>query len=767
MFNKFTAFLILALMLVFSGKAISQEIHNINFEPDGVGADWEWTVDDNDDDPNLEFIANPDPTGGNMSPTVAKFTARATGNPWALFFTNDNGQFTFDDNNSQIKIMVHKSRISPIGIKFEGGTGTPLELQVPNNVTGEWEELTFDFSERIGQTFSRMVIIPDFEERSEENIVYIDNIQVPMGEVIDLIEPEIAAPTPGDDPEEVISIFSDAYENLPGTEFNPVWGQSTQVSQIMIEENNTLLYETLNFQGTQLAANQDLSDMNFLHIDFWTQNATMLSVSLVKLADASPKEAKYDFSITNNEWVSVDIPLSHFEALGLVLDDIHQLKVDGNGSVYFDNIYFKVGEPVVGNPTHTIDFEPEGVGANWDWTVNENDDNPDLEFIENPNPSGGNTSPTVAKFTARAEGNPWALFFTSDDGEFTFDAENSMVKMMVHKSRATDVGMKFEGASGASPELKVSNTVVGEWEELTFDFSSEIGKSYSRIVIIPDFLERSEEQIVYIDNLVIPDGVVVIGDEPKTAAPNPPALGTGDVISIFSNAYENLEGTNFNPSWGQSTSVSEVLIEENNTLKYEFLNYQGTELAAAQDVSEMNYLHLDFWTANSTELSIALVKQADASPKEAKYDLTIINNEWVSIDISLEEFTSLGLEIDDIHQLKIEGNGTVFFDNIYFRKDVNSVRYTTNNNSIFTLESNYPNPFSESTQIRFNLKESNQVTIELYDSFGQKVKVLMDEFKASGNYNLLFESVSLSSGNYILVMKAGNLESARTIIIAK
>jgi hypothetical protein len=47
-------------------------------------------------------------------------------------------------------------------------------------------------------------------------------------------------------------------------------------------------------------------------------------------------------------------------------------------------------------------------GANWTWAVFENATNPPLEIIANPDPSGINTSATVAKFTALAAGNPWA-----------------------------------------------------------------------------------------------------------------------------------------------------------------------------------------------------------------------------------------------------------------------------------------------------------------------------------------------------------------------
>jgi len=55
-----------------------------------------------------------------------------------------------------------------------------------------------------------------------------------------------------------------------------------------------------------------------------------------------------------------------------------------------------------------VDFESGGFGADWTWTVFENDTNPALEIIDNPDPSGINTSSTVAQFTALQAGMPFA-----------------------------------------------------------------------------------------------------------------------------------------------------------------------------------------------------------------------------------------------------------------------------------------------------------------------------------------------------------------------
>ena len=266
------------------------------------------------------------------------------------------------------------------------------------------------------------------------------------------------------------------------------------------------------------------------------------------------------------------------------------------------------GNVVKAQPIHTIDFEPAGVGANWDWIVGENGDNPPLEFIANPVSGGINTSPTVAKFIARQSGQPYALFFTDDDGEFTFDASNAIVKIMVYKPVISPIHFKVEGATGTPTELTDSNTVVNQWEEITFDFSAVIGQTYNRLVIIPDFYTRPQDNIIYIDNIQVPDGEIVTITEPTDPAPSP-VPSASDVISIFSDAYTALPGVNLNPNWGQGTQFSIITVQGDSTMVYGNLNYQGTELNQNLnlDSAAMQYVHIDFWNANSTELNFFLI----------------------------------------------------------------------------------------------------------------------------------------------------------------
>jgi hypothetical protein len=166
------------------------------------------------------------------------------------------------------------------------------------------------------------------------------------------------------------------------------------------------------------------------------------------------------------------------------------------------------GFVAVGTP---YDFEAAGLGSDFAWAVFENDDNPALEFVANPASSSVNDSATVAMFTARQAGQAWAGTETSaaNTTAFTMDATNSIVKVMVYKSVISDVALKFSVGAAAQAEIKVPNTKVNEWEELTFDFSSRIGtpetSNIDSVIVFPDFnLDgRATDTVSYFDNITL------------------------------------------------------------------------------------------------------------------------------------------------------------------------------------------------------------------------------------------------------------------------
>jgi hypothetical protein len=335
------------LLILVNLNSYSQQ--TINFENDGLGADWNWVVDANGSNSPLEFISNPNPSTTNNTSVAAKLITSPNGDPWALTYTDDAGAITFTEQNSLVKMNVLKTVSTPVAIKFEDSNDPSFyaQIEVTNTIiNGDWEELTFDFSTVIGNTYDRMVIIPDFLARSQPN------------------------------------------------------------------------------------------------------------------------------------------------------------------ETYFDQISFNSGGAIEDYNMEDIDFEDDGFGANWVWTVHNNHTNPAVEVVSNPNPSALNDTNNVAKFTSLADGAPWALTFTDNIGTFLLNNDTRIISLKVLKTVPTNFGIKLEYVDPTNNEVLYFNEIVspttvinGEWELLAFDFSSSVGTAYNRLVIIPDFEERSQTNVSYFDQI--------------------------------------------------------------------------------------------------------------------------------------------------------------------------------------------------------------------------------------------------------------------------
>ena len=446
-----------------------------------------------------------------------------------------------------------------------------------------------------------------------------------------------------------------------------------------------------------------------------------------------------------------------------------------NLSTYLLVLLFIISmDGIVSGQNNPINFEPGGYGATWTWTVFENGTNPPLEIIPNPDPSGINTSATVAKFTALQSGNPWAgcesAHGTTDLGPFVLNENNSTIKIMVWKSVISDVGIKLVSATGWSQgEIKIPNTQVNQWEEITFNFAGYLNPppsegQFDQIVIFPDFAARTQDNIIYFDNITFSPEVLV--GVPTVPAPTP-TLPPTEVISVFSDVYNDIPGTNLNPGWGQSTVVSFLIIQGDTTMKYSNLNYQGIELGSSQNLTAagMQYLHLDFWNANSTDLGVYLISPG---PVETRVSLVPpgTTESWISLDIPLTEFAPV--DLTNVFQFKFDGNGTIYLDNIFFSTMLSDVKELPNSfPSDFVLEQNYPNPFNPATNIRFSLPEANQVTLKVYDMLGQEVVTLVNEFMSAGTFEISFDASDLPTGIYTYSLTAGKLQSVKKMIYLK
>ena len=91
---------------------------------------------------------------------------------------------------------------------------------------------------------------------------------------------------------------------------------------------------------------------------------------------------------------------------------------------------------------------------------------------------------------------------------------------------------------------------------------------------------------------------------------------------------------------------------------------------------------------------------------------------------------------------------------------------------VYALHQNYPNPFNPSTNINYDIPELSDVSLEIYNVMGQKVRTLVQGSHQPGRYNVSWNATDefgekLSSGMYIYRIQAGDFVSIKKLVLMK
>ncbi|MFN0156938.1 MAG: T9SS type A sorting domain-containing protein [Bacteroidota bacterium] len=85
----------------------------------------------------------------------------------------------------------------------------------------------------------------------------------------------------------------------------------------------------------------------------------------------------------------------------------------------------------------------------------------------------------------------------------------------------------------------------------------------------------------------------------------------------------------------------------------------------------------------------------------------------------------------------------------------------------FTLNQNFPNPFNPTSTIRFDLPNSNDVVLKVYDVLGKEIATLVNEALVPGTHETTFDGSELASGIYFYRIQAGQFVETRMLVLLK
>ncbi len=85
----------------------------------------------------------------------------------------------------------------------------------------------------------------------------------------------------------------------------------------------------------------------------------------------------------------------------------------------------------------------------------------------------------------------------------------------------------------------------------------------------------------------------------------------------------------------------------------------------------------------------------------------------------------------------------------------------------YALLQNYPNPFNPSTTIRFDLKQSGNVELKIYDILGRKIAEVVNKQFDAGSHKVDFDASNLSTGVYVYRLTVNGFNDVKKMVFIK
>jgi photosystem II stability/assembly factor-like uncharacterized protein len=149
------------------------------------------------------------------------------------------------------------------------------------------------------------------------------------------------------------------------------------------------------------------------------------------------------------------------------------------------------------------------------------------------------------------------------------------------------------------------------------------------------------------------------------------------------------------------------------------------------------------------------------------------NKIYISIDfgetwISQPQPTDFGASITDVKQ---DQHGKYFIgtttNGLYQVDIITSVEEAPPSNLNFYLSQNYPNPFNPTTKIIYTISNPGLVKIKVYNTLGEEIHTILNEYKITGSYETEFNGNDLPSGVYIYAMQVNGYIASQKMLLLK
>ncbi|MDH8701297.1 aryl-phospho-beta-D-glucosidase BglC (GH1 family) [Dysgonomonadaceae bacterium PH5-43] len=577
---------------------------------------------------------------------LIKFTNVARKKYCEITYTGNNGKLDLRSND-KIHISIYVSTATSITIDV-GGEAT-LDLG-SKSLTEGWNELDIDISNWESSYFKKLQF-----QVSAPSDIYLDHIYFYGAD-----DPSVtAAPIPTQTIDEIINVYSTTF--LTGND----QFSFTNATQVYDKSRNKI-WQVSDFGSQSIEYKSGLIDVtgkNTLRLTAYADVACSVNVKLT--GDTGEEQTITGFDLVAEQWNEIDVDIRNFLTISNGnLSKIELIKGDaGTTNIYLDNIFFFFRPSEAPEPT----LSSNDVVTFWSSKYNEEKS---VYF--------GNVSTITARFETDADNNEIIKITQIGSQPIYFYDSNKNTELDLSDKNH----LHLELYPMAEPSLKLrlfydssykdytlSGITPNEWNSVDInitDFIQEVGSSMSQITLINSLSATT----IYTDHIYFYKEAF-----PANMPYLPPVRKSDYVKSIYSEAYNSALGTGFPvlESGASEVTIASLFINSdgNKSDKYnkvwQFKNMNNPSVRIADgglNVSDMEYLNLDIYTAQATSINIILKPTSGENSTYAVSNL--VPEEWNRVAIPLSEFANL----DKIEYLQFGNISDKFFvTNVYFSKD--------------------------------------------------------------------------------------------------
>ncbi len=145
-------------------------------------------------------------------------------------------------------------------------------------------------------------------------------------------------------------------------------------------------------------------------------------------------------------------------------------------------------------------------------------------------------------------------------------------------------------------------------------------------------------------------------------------------------------------------------------------------------------------------------------------------NYFITFDIPDEisaTGNSLGISCPDSSRFICPYPVKVLQKNLPFQSELYKLSAISLNSNSFFISQNYPNPFSNKTEICYRIAYKCLVQLELFNSQGVRIKSLTNKKQEAGSYTVIIYNNELNPGIYFYKLNAGKFTQTKKMVLSE